>query len=352
MPEPAATDVAALTAAAQFGLVQHQGPVATLTNDGERRWQTIARIDRLGGLLQSAIAAGHVMADDTVAGQVAEIWHTQLAASVLVEAQVVRMARVLDDAGVTWRLTKGAAVAHLDYPDATLRTFGDADVLVHPSDWRLATDALLAAGCRRQVPEVEPGWDARFGKGATFDTPERLEIDLHRRFAVGRFGVLSRMGDLYNGGEAIDLAGRRIPALDGPGRLLHSCHHAALGGFRHYRAHRDVAQQLLVTDVDWRRAVAIARSWRVEAVVVRAITDTWQVLDLDVDHPARDWAVSTRMSWADRRALDVFAAEKPFRQQALTAVGALPWREVPAYLGPLAERRGALHRLTRRPRSH
>jgi hypothetical protein len=34
--------------------------------------------------------------------------------------------------------------------------------------------------------------------------------------------------------------------------------------------------------------------------------------------------MSRRISTIDRRALDVFAAEKPFRQQVLTAVGAMP----------------------------
>ena len=264
---------------------------------------------------------------------------------------MVRTGEVLDDAGVTWRLTKGAAVAHLDYPDPALRPFGDADVLVHPMDWDRAIDALISAGCRRQVSEVHPGWDSRFGKGATLNSPEGLEVDLHRRFAIGRFGVRSRMADLYGVGDSIELAGRSIPTLDGPGRLLHSCHHAALGGFRHYRAHRDVAQQLLVTEVDWRTAVDIATAWRVQAVMARAITDTWQVLGLDLDHPAHAWATSTRITSLDRKALDVFAAEKPFRQQALTAVGAMPWRDVPAYLRPLTRRPGALRRLTRRPRA-
>jgi hypothetical protein len=84
--------------------------------------------------------------------------------------------------------------------------------------------------------------------------------------------------------------------------------------------------------------------------VARAITDTWRVLGLGLEHPAHTWASSVRVGPLDRRALDVFAAEKPFRQQALTAIGAMPWRDLPAYLGPLASRTGAMRRVTRRPR--
>ena len=347
MPDPPALQVAA-----RFGLVPHEGPPAVLTADTDKRWQMIARIDRLGGLLRSAIDAGDIVADDRAVERVTDIWQQQLIASVVVEALVVRTAEILDDAGITWRLTKGAAVAHLDYPDPALRPFGDADVLVHPAHWDRAIEALTSSGCRRQVSEVQPGWDNRFGKGATLNSPEGLEIDLHRRFAIGRFGVRSRMEDLYGDGDSITLAGRAIPTLDGPGRLLHSCHHAALGGFRHYRAHRDVAQQLLVTQVDWRAAVDLATSWRVQAVVARAITDTWRVLGLKINHPAHAWATSTRISPLDRRALDVFAAEKAFRHQALTAIGAMPWRDLPAYLSPLAGRPGAVRRVTRRARGH
>ena len=155
------------------------------------------------------------------------------------------------------------------------------------------------------------------------------------------------MAELYRHGETISLGGREIPTLDGPGRLLHSCHHAALGGFRHYRAHRDVAQQLLVTRVDWRTTVEIATRWKVQAVVARAITDAWRVLGLTVEHPAVRWARSARISLSDRWALDVFAAEKPFRVQALTAVGAIRLGALPAYLGPLAMRPGAIRRLLR-----
>jgi hypothetical protein len=341
------SETTALQAAARFGLADPVAPPPVLTIADSGRWQMITRIDRMGGLLSSAIEAGHVVADDEASDRVADIWHQQLIASVVVEALVVRTAEVLDEAGVTWRLTKGAAVAHLDYPDPALRPFGDADVLVHPADWASAVHALVESGCRRQRPELGPGWDDRFGKGATLNSPEGLEIDLHRRFAIGRFGVRSRMDDLYGVGDSIELAGRSIPTLDGPGRLLHSCHHAALGGFRHYRAHRDVAQQLLVTEVDWRATVEIASAWRVKAVVARAITDTWQVLGLDVEHPAHAWAASTRISRPDRWALDVFAAEKPFRQQALTAVGAMPCNEAPAYLWPFAKRPGVARRFAR-----
>ena len=345
MPEPTALKVAART-----GLVPPTGLPVLLDDTHAPSWQAVTRQDRLGGLLTAALAEGSLVADEPASDLVADIWHKQLIASVVVEALVLRTADVLAAANVTWRLTKGAAVAHLDYPDPSLRPFGDADILIHPDDWDVAVAALLEAGCRRSSPELDPQWDNRFGKGATLNAPEGLEIDLHRRFAIGRFGVRSRMHELYEGGESITLAGRHIPTLDGAGRLLHSCHHAALGGYRHFRAHRDIAQQLLVTGVDWTSAVETATRWKVDAVVARAITDAWRVLGLTVHHPAVDWARAARIPLPDRWALDVFAEERPFRNQALTVVGAMSWRDLPAYFRPLAARPGSLRRLTHRMR--
>lgn len=317
-------------AAGRWGISEAAEPVS-LPDDDLSAVLGIARIDRLGGLLTAAIDSGAVLASDEATGRIRELWHQQLLSSVVVEAQAVRAAEVLDAASVVWRLTKGPAAAHLDYPDPALRPFGDVDVLVYPESWDAARHALVGAGFHREVAELRPGYDSRFGKGATFISPQQLELDVHRRFAVGRFGVRSRMEEVFTAAQTISLAGRPIPTLDPTGRLLHACHHATLGGFRHLRAHRDVAQLLLVTGADWQATVAVAARWRVEAVVARAVVETWQRLALHQPHPALVWAQGYRTSAADERALAVFAAERPFREQALTATRVVPPRDLPAF---------------------
>jgi Uncharacterised nucleotidyltransferase len=254
------------------------------------------------------------------------------------EALAVRTAGLLDAAGINWRLTKGAALAHLDYPDPAVRTFGDVDLVVHPSDWTAAYRLLSSSGYRRHAPTLPGNHDDRFGKGATLTTADGLEVDLHRRFAIGRFGVTTRMEALFESSAAIALGGRAIPVLDPVGRLLHACFHAALGGFRVLRAFRDVAQLILVSGADWEAAFDIARSWRAEAVVAAAVTEAWHRLKLDTDHPAHRLAASTTMSRTDRRVVEIFATW-PFRTQALSAVGRLPPRQVPRYLWNLAQPR-------------
>src|SRR5439155_17780276 len=120
---------------------------------------------------------------------------------------------------------------------------------------------------------------------------------------------------------------------------LHACFHAALGGFRGLRAFRDVAQLILVTGVDWQATFSVARSWRAEAVVASAIRESWDRLELDVDHPAHARAVSTTMSRGDQRVLQLFARGSTFRSQALSPLRRLPPYEVPRYLWTLGRPR-------------
>jgi hypothetical protein len=326
-------DEAVLRAAASVGLVDHVGAPVELPPDEAGSVIARARFDRMSGFLSTAISTGIVEADDVTLERVDDGWHEALLGVTLVEALAVRTATHLDAASVRWRLTKGAALAHLDYPEQLAhRTFGDVDVVVHPDDWQGALDALLAVGLTRPSPELRPGWDVRFGKGATLVDANDLEIDLHLRFAIGRFGVRSQMLDLFERQDTIELAGRPIPTLAGPDRLLHACHHVVLGGFSDWRAARDIAQLLLISDVDWHETVAVAERWGVEAVVASGIAQAWTRLGLTVSHRAHDWSVGQRIGRSDARAIEVFSTQRPFRDQALTAVGALALALVPSYL--------------------
>ena len=327
----------ALVVAAQHGL-RSSAAAVKLEHDEAMAVLALARHDHLTGFLAAAVMAGEVLVDDEVAGAIVSSWHEELMACVVLEALAVRTAATLDAAALRWRLTKGAALAHLDYPDPTLRTFGDVDLVVHPDDWLASLDVLRHAGMRREAEGLGDLYDRRYGKGATLTSPEELEVDLHRRLAIGRFGVTSRTEDLFQHADAVTLAGRSIPVLTSEHRLLHACYHATLGGFRRLRAFRDVAQLILVTGANWVETVESAKRWKAEAVVAAAVIETWTALGL-ADSEVHDWARNVKISVGDRRALRVFENERPFSAQALTALPRLPVLQVPVYLWVLGRHR-------------
>ena len=334
-----ATDHPALVAAARHGLGAPTAPVSLDASAAEAVFAR-ARFHHLSGFLADAALAGTVTTDDEgLWSPLWRQWRDELLMCVRLEALAVRTGELLDTTAIRWCLTKGAALAHLDYPDPAVRTFGDVDVLVHPADWSRAFRLLTDSGYRRETSTLPGNYDDRYGKGATLTTADGLEVDLHRRFAIGRFGVTTATEAMFASTDSIELAGRRIPVLDRPGRLLHGCFHAALGGFRGLRAFRDVAQLILVSNADWEATFDVARRWKVEAVVASAISEAWCRLGLDIDHPAHTRATSTAVSRTDRRILELFARESPFRSQAMTALRRLPPGEVPRYLWTLARPR-------------
>lgn len=329
------TDHPVLVAAARHGL---GSPIPPMVLDASAAAGVFAqaRFHHLSGFLAAAVADGVVLGEaENLWSALWRQWHDELLTCVRLEALAVRTGELLDTARIRWRLTKGAALAHLDYANPAVRTFGDVDLVIHPADWSTAFRLMSASGYRREVPTLPAGYDDRYGKGATLTTADGLEVDLHRRFAIGRFGVTTRTEAVFGASDAIELAGRAIPVLDPPGRLLHACFHAALGGFRGLRAFRDVAQLVLVTGADWEATFDLARGWRAEAVVASAVAEAWDRLELDADHPAHSRATSTTMSPADRRVLRMFAGNPSFRSQAMSAVRRLPPHEVPRYLWSL-----------------
>ena len=327
-----------IVTAARFGLGVAD-PLVRLDPTDAQRVIGLAKFDHLTGFLAATVNEGAVAIEPEDRELLMTNWHEELLACVALESLAARTGQHLDRAGIEWRLTKGAALAHVDYADPSLRTFGDVDLIVHPDHWLGAVDVLTSLDYRREAAELHGDYDRRFGKGATFTSAAGLEIDLHRRYAIGRFGVTSHMADVFESPEHFSLAGVQIPTLNAEHRLLHACYHASLGGFRELRAFRDVAQLLLVTRADLDRTIAIARRWRAESVVASAIIDTWNRLNLDRNHYGFLAAQDIDVSSGDARALNVFQSEQPFRRQALTAVGRLRYFEIPLYLWSLGSTR-------------
>ena len=102
---------------------------------------------------------------------------------------LVEVSSAMTEAGLPTVVLKGAAVADTFYPDRSWRSFGDLDLLISAADWRRACEVLVRLGFRRIIPEPRPGFDERFGKGASFEDARKLQVDLHRTLAMGPFGL-------------------------------------------------------------------------------------------------------------------------------------------------------------------
>lgn len=265
------------------------------------------RRERLTGLLARAVADGALPATAEQAKQAAALQRATMCILLTLEARLLEVVELLARSGLDYRVLKGTSVAHLDYPEPSTRPYVDVDLLVRPEHFDRSVAVLERAGHVRRYPQLNQGFDRRFGKGATFLTPSGLEVDLHRTLDRGPFGLTVDLGDLWSHPVTFELGGRQVNALDPERRFLSVCFHAALGNVPARLAPlRDVAQMLLRGDLDIDRVRSSAALWRSEVVVARAVILAWDTLAVTREVELSVWARRYQPSARDRRALRLY----------------------------------------------
>ena len=289
-PEP-------LLAIASYGLAASSRVLPTQPLS-EEAWLAVlgsARSNRLTGLLCAAVEDGSLPTTCEQLNQARQLQMSMMIWAMRLEAELLAIVDLLTASALDVRVLKGSAVAHLDYPDPALRSFIDLDVLVRSEQIDRAIELFISAGFQRRHPQPRPGFDRRFSKGTTFLSPTGYELDLHRTFAQGPWGLSMDVDDLWDDdGEEFKVAGRSLRALSRPARFMHACYHAALGDWPpRLLSLRDIAQMLLVTGQNESDLRAIAARWRAEAVLAVAVSDTWHLLGIDATTRISDWAQAT-----------------------------------------------------------
>jgi len=259
---------------------------------------------RLLGALADAVETAWLPVTAAQHSSLAETYLVWLSHSVEVERLLVRVGECFERAGIPMRVLKGVALAHMVYPDPSSRVFADLDLLVPGSRFdeaaALARDEL---GGEQSVAELRPGFDREFGKDATLKVG-RVELDLHRTFVTGPFGLTIPLEDLFAGASPLQVGGRTFMALDPTMMLLHACYNVALGDLPvRLCALRDLMLLYAAPGADIELMVSVAHAWRGTAVVQRAGELAVEELSLPRSHPLWRLAalpVPRRERWALR----------------------------------------------------
>jgi len=294
-----------------------------------------SRVERSVGFVLAAVESGELRVTDAQEAELVSHHQAAMAADLRLEQKVLAVASLFDEAGVPMRVLKGPAAAHLDYPDPSLRSFGDVDVLVPGSHFDAAVEALERCGHRRNFPEPRAGFDARFGKGAALVAPDGTEVDLHRSLAYGPFGIRVRTDDLWSSSEEFFIGGRVLHALSAPNRLLHACYHVALARRSRPPALRDVASLGSRPDVV-EEALMVAPQWGATPLVAVGVAAAWARLHLEETELSR-WAAGYRIKRSDASAIVAYrGASTSYAASAVAAIAAIPsWRDRMGYVRAL-----------------
>jgi hypothetical protein len=285
----------------------------------------LATAQRIPGHLVAALDSGVICATPEQRAEAGRRHEEALALDLVLERLLAETSNMFADAGIVHRGLKGPVLARTLYAEPALRSFGDVDLLVAADQFDEAVALLVARGGRPRYREPRTRFTSRFGKGVCVVTADGLELDVHRVFVAGPFGLAIDAQDLFEDPCNIVVGGVEIPVPSPDLTFLHVCYHAALGDRApRYTTLRDIAEFLCPVSVDVGHVLTLAERWHGRAVLQRALLLTRSYLPVDVPEPLRDWADAYRPDAFERAALAVYVApDATYAARAATGIWAV-----------------------------
>jgi hypothetical protein len=326
MDVPGRLDTAAAAGRlAAFGL---PGGSSEAVEIPEPAWPALLRFvirQRITGLASAGVRAGSLRLAEAQRDELAEHHREAMAMVLLLQHLTLEVSSAMEDAGVPAVVLKGAAIATSFYPDPSWRSYGDLDLLVSVADWSAACHTLTSLGFGRITPEPRPGFDERFGKGASFEDARGLQVDLHRTLALGPFGLWIDTEALLEGTTRFTMRGASLRRLDDTNALIHACVHAALGRERPLLVPlRDVLQIAWSGRADQEVLSARVRDWRLIAPVSYALKTAAETLAAPLPVTLQDLR-RIRAGAIERRALQAYTTDRRRRGgMSLSTLWAIP----------------------------
>lgn len=302
-------------------------PTDPLDGPGWKDFVEVVRAEGVEGVLANAITSGRWPATAEQAEE-ARVVHREAMASVLfVDRRLRELAPALDRSGTRWRVLGGPAVAHLDEPDPSWRTYRRLDLLVDGDGFQAAAHLLAGLGGVRSGPDRSDALDRGDLQPMATALPEGVEVRLHRTLAGGPYGsVLDPARLLALDTAELTVGGVRVEALGRPGRFLDSCYRAVLDrDAPRASTLREVALTFPRDEPTARAAHGLARACGSEVVLAQAVRQASGTLGWEPCGELARWARSLRPHERDRRWLAAYdATSGSALRRALVEAEALP----------------------------
>jgi Uncharacterised nucleotidyltransferase len=315
----------ALSDIAAFGLPGARPPTSFAPDDEE--WEALrARIllQRVTGLAVGSAEYGWLRLDDGQREGLLADHRDAMTWSVYVEQKLLRLAGLLEEAGIGFAVLKGASVAHTAYPEPCLRSFGDVDLLVRTADYERTCALLDVNGHIRQRPEPRPHFEVRFGKASVHKDPsDNIEIDLHRTLVLGPYGLWIDPEELLDRVVPFTLGGRQLPRLDDTGMFVNVAMHAALGSETPRLVPlRDIAEFAAGCEPDARVLRDWCDRWHLNGVLRRAARQVRERLGVHLAMLVEFERLT--VAARDERLLEAYSSKRGAGGIATAALAAIP----------------------------
>jgi hypothetical protein len=185
---------------------------------------------------------------------------------------IAALRRAID---VPFLVVKGPALAACWYPDPSVRTYTDIDVLVARADFRRALDALVRAG----FEELSSNWAGFLAHGVAEVPLARgpSSVDLHWdliAMGVSRRDIQLDVSALFDRARTVTLGHKGAATLDPHDTLLHLCINAGLDGARRLLQLVDIDRVARSGLIEWDVFTHRARRTRAHALCAAVLQRT------------------------------------------------------------------------------
>jgi hypothetical protein len=233
-----------------------------------------------GYVLAHLLARGHdraTLCDLEVACRTTAVSHLRKV------ADLKAVQEALSAASIAFLVVKGPVVAESLHGSASLRGYGDLDVVVAPADLRGAVKALEAAG----VEMIDRNWDrvTRERRGQCHMVTGRdTVIDLHWHLVNEvrlRSSLDLRTEHLFERATTVAVGPLRVSTTDAADTLIHLSLHATLSGGDRLIWFKDIERAVVATQ-DWDDVIRRANAWGSGLLVGGALEGAVRLLDAPV----------------------------------------------------------------------
>src|SRR6202795_631991 len=231
----------------------------------EVSWPALVTLAEAHGVISLLASSVRQLQENLVppelAHKIRELHRAQVLSALQMTAELFRLADQFRDAGLAAVLVKGPTLALRAYGDTGARQYGDLDFLVRQKDILRATELMISAGYKPEIPVEAPSVQKIPGQYVFVRIAAPLLVELHTERTMRYFPRGLPIEEFFARRQYVSIDGHQIPALAIEDELLLICIHGAKHLWDRLSLVADVAAFIdRQTTLDWGRAFATARS--------------------------------------------------------------------------------------------
>jgi hypothetical protein len=196
-----------------------------------------------------------------VAQHIRQLNRAQVLSALQMTAELFRLVDKFRDAPLDIVLVKGPALALRAYGDTGARQYGDLDFIVRQRDILRATEMMISAGYKPEIPVEAISPQKIPGQYVFSRIAAPLLVELHTERTMRYFPRGLPIKQFFSRRQYLTVDGHQVPALAIEDELILICIHGAKHLWERLSMVADVAALVArQTDLDWERTLATARA--------------------------------------------------------------------------------------------